>query len=157
MKRHFHTTHIANSPSLKQGNLLIEMVVASVLLIAIAMFLLTGTLDVLAPRNWTIQQNYSDAYLTYEEAYAKRIPFDDLLSTTSPWQTAAQTSPVIMGKNYNGNNVTGSIQRILEVGPDNADPTTNPAEMETYILYSVLTYSIGREDYVKTRTIVRSR
>lgn len=133
------------------------MIIALTLLIAIAMYLLTGTLDMMAPRNWTIHQNYSDAYLTYEEAYAKRIPFDELLTTTSPWKSAVQESEVIMGKNYNGLDVKGKIKRVLEAGPDNADSTKNPAEMETYILYSVLTYSIGSEEYVKARTTVRSR
>jgi len=158
MKRHFHTANITNSPHLKKGSFLIEMTVAMTLLVAIAMILLTGTLDMLAPRKWTIYQNYSDAYLTYEEAYSKRIPFDDLISATSPWKTAVQQEDVIMGKDYNGQNVTGTIQRILEAGPDNDNAlNTNPAEMETYILYSVLTYKIGDKDYVKTRTSVRTR
>lgn len=143
--------------NLKRGSFLIETSIAVALLIGISAFLLKGTLDVMAPRNWTIHQSFSDAYLTYEEAYAKRIPFDTLIGAASPWTAAAIATPVIIGKNYNGTNVTGTINRIRTLPSPVPTAAENPTGMETYILYSALTYSIGGTTYVKTRTTVRSR
>jgi len=140
------------------GSMLIEMTVALGLLVGIAMFLLIGSLDVIKPRNWTIIQNMTDSYLTYEEAYAKRIPFDDLADNSSAWRTTAQTTTnITIGKIYDGKEIKGTVKRILEEDPNNGNATNNPAQMETYTLYSVLTYKIGDKDYVKSRTIIRSR
>ena len=141
----------------RSGSFLIEAIVALALLFAIAMILFSGTIDIITSRNWTIHQNFSDAYLTYEEAYAKRIPFDDLLTSSSPWGITNQETNVLIGKTHGGQQVTGTVKRIRTADPSNSDAANNPAAMETYILYSVLTYRIGGNDYAKNRTIIRTR
>ena len=141
-----------------KGSLLIESSIALVLLIAFAFVLLKGSIDIIKPRNWTIRQNITDAYLTYEEAHAKRVPFQNLIDGTAVWTAAATTeNDVILGKTFGGTNVTGTVKRILVPDANNGNAATNPAQMETYTLYSVLFYQIGGVDYVKSRTIIRSR
>ena len=48
------------------------------ILSVVGIMLLKGTTNILAPRQWTMVQNVSDAYLTFEKAFAQRIPFEDL-------------------------------------------------------------------------------
>ena len=105
--------------------------------------ILKGTMNILAPRQWTMLQNVSDAYLTYEKAYAQRVSFDELTAASSPW-------PV-----YPAKSETAVTLGILPGGTGTA--ATNPAEMQTWKLQSHITYSISGREYVKSRTIVRTQ
>ena len=69
----------------RRGSVLIEATAALGILSVVALMLLKGTISILAPRQWTLVQNVSDSYLTYEKAYAQRIDFEDLTGATSPW------------------------------------------------------------------------
>lgn len=145
------------------------MMLALGLLTAIGLFLLKGTLDVMPPRNWIIMQNVTDSYLTYEEAYAKRISFDEFTAAGSAWPLLDPVSPntgisVVIGKAPGGRSITGNVIRIripddtnLVTAGGTGTAATNPAEMETWRLQSHLTYTIGDKNYVKSRTIVRTR
>ena len=59
------------SAKFRRGSFLVEAVIAMVLLSTIALVLFKGTLNIIAPRQWSLSQNISDAYLTYEKAYAE--------------------------------------------------------------------------------------
>jgi len=169
--------HHAPHPRIRSGSMLIEMTVALGLLTAIAYMLLLGTLNLLPPRQWVIMQNVTDAYLTYEEAYARRISFDELTSTISDEELTSPTTPkwpispkkqtdtdFEIGKSPGGIPIIGTVVRTRVVDGNNITATSgaaaqalNPAKMETWQLQSHLTYSIGGKDYVKSRTVVRTR
>ena len=136
------------------------------LLTFIGLILLKLSLNILAPRQWTVQQTVTTAYMTYERALAERIPFDSLLASDSPWpaypDTASET--VEMGRLPGGTVVTGTVTRT-RIPSDNNFPIdggsgtteTNPAAMKVWKVQSVATYKIGDRDYAKARTILRSQ
>lgn len=143
-----------------------------VLLGAVAMIMLEGSLDVMAPRQWVIRQNLTDSYLTFEEAYANRVSFDELTADDSDWPIYDADSPpagtvVEIGKAPGAVPITGTLirMRVADANniPDLGDPDynnkllLNPSKLETWKLQSILTYKVGGVDYVKTRTVVRSR
>lgn len=142
------------------------MTIALALLAAVGMVVFKGSLDIMAPRQWIIYQNVSDAYITYEKSYAERISFEELTADDSAWPVYPLkiTTSVEMGKFPGGTAIMGTVIRT-RVPNDNNLPaaggtgtaTTNPSETEIWQLQSHLTYSIGDDEYVKSRTIVRSQ
>jgi hypothetical protein len=146
--------------------MLIELTLALALLSAIGLTVFKGSLDLMAPRQWVILQNLSDSYLTYEKAYAERISFEELTSPTSVWPIfpSKSTIEVNIGKIPGGHPITAKVIRTripdtnnLPVNGGSGTLTSNPAEMETWQLQSHLTYTIGDDEYVKSRTVVRSQ
>jgi len=167
MKKNNHPLNRTQQSS-RSGSLLLEMTVALGLLTAIGMFLLIGTLDLMPTRQWTIRQNMTDAYLTYEEAVAKRVPFDVFLTRTDindgpVWLEYPSSSKesVDLGTAPGGKIITGTIIRTRIPNFNNLDAAgtidTNPAEMETWKLQSILTFNIGTKEYYKSRTVIRTR
>lgn len=159
-------SHIKKHP---RGSMLIELTVAMGLLTAVGLILLRGSLDVMLPRQWVIQQNITDSYLTYEESYAKRISFEEFTASDSDWPEypSTSTNTVELGKMPGGLAVTGTVVRTRIADDSNVpDPSesdyasklaANPAKMETWKLQSHLTYTIGNNTYLKSRTVVRTR
>ncbi|NWK54422.1 hypothetical protein HW115_02285 [Verrucomicrobiaceae bacterium N1E253] len=151
------------------GSMLLEMTVALGLLTAISFFLFKGSLDVMKPRQWVIRQNITDAYLSYEEAYAKRVSFEELTASESNWPVYPDTSSstVEVGKAPGGDAINGTLIRTRVAGenniPDSSDSdyatklALNPAKMETWKLKSHLSYTLNGKTYVKSRTVVRTR
>lgn len=163
------TVHHHRPNNLRPGSMIIELVIALALLTVVGLFLLKGSLDVMQPRQWVIQQNITDSYLTYEESYAKRISFEEFTANDSPWPAYPSTtsSNVELGKLPGGSAVTATVIRT-RVPDENNIPApsdsnyadklaANPTKMETWKLQSHLTYRIGSNDYVKSRTVVRTR
>lgn len=137
-----------------------------VILTIVSLALLKGAMNTLAPRQWSLTQNISDAYLTYEKAYAERIPFENLTATDSPWPIyplkGEQT--VILGTLPGGRSLTGRVIRTRRPDANNfpahggsGDESSNPSEMQTWTLQSLLIYEIQDREYVKTRSIVRTQ
>lgn len=150
----------------KTGSMLVEITVAISLLVFLAMFLLKGNLTTLEAGNWTIAQNMTDAYMTYEKAYAEQVPFEDFLGDSSDWPlyplNAEQT--VEVGKFPGGNAYFGKVVRTripdtknLATDGGSGDDFTNPSGIEIWRLKSVLTYQVDGKDYHKVRTVVRAR
>ena len=146
--------------------LLVETLVSLSLLTVLGLVLLKLSLNVLHPRQWILGQTLSDAYLTYERAYAERIPFENLLASDSPWPAFPTTSAtaVEIGRLPGGFAVTGTVTRTrmpdagnypLDGGTGTVD--TNPAAIKIWKAQSVLTYKIGAVNYVKSRTVLRSQ
>lgn len=149
------------------------MTIALILLGAFSFITLKGSLDLTAPRRWTIYQNMTDAYMSYEQAYAERISFSvmngtDAANGVNPWDTVATTTQVDLGVLPNGTAVTGMVTRISIPDPNNiplagtpaeidAARDNNPTEIEAWELQSHLTYRIGNDTYYKSRTIIRSQ
>ncbi|MGC4016086.1 MAG: hypothetical protein QM755_16405 [Luteolibacter sp.] len=132
----------------------------------LGLILLKLSLNILTPRQWAMQQTLSDAYLTYEKAYAQRVPFETLTAVDSPWPAQPQSTvtTVEIGKTPGGTSVTGKVYRTRT--PDAANytvdggtgtATNNPAAMKIWKVQSVLTYTIGGRTYVKSRTVTRAQ
>lgn len=151
---------------LRRGSVLIEAMMALTILAVVGLMLLKGSTNILVPRQWTMVQNVSDAYLSFEKAYAQRIPFEELTAAGSPWPVypaKAQTS-ITMGTLPGGRTLGATLIRTRIPDTNNlaafggsGTTATNPAEMQTWKLQSHVTYSISGRDYVKSRTIVRTQ
>ncbi|QQL43741.1 hypothetical protein [Sulfuriroseicoccus oceanibius] len=158
--------HRARRRIKQSGALLVEASIAMSLLVFIALYLLKSSLNVLEAGNWTIMQNMTDAYLTYEKAYAEQVPYDDFLSNSSDWplypdsaETTVEVGKLPGGAVLNGTVVRTRIPDSNNLAEDGGTGTsvTNPAGVEVWRLKSVLTYTVGDDAYRKVRTVVRSR
>jgi len=157
---------LCKTGSLRRGFLLVEATISMSILSLIGIVLLKLSLNVLHPRQWTLQQTVTDAYMTYERAYAERIPFNDLVLNTSPWPVhpASTSETVEIGKLPGGRPIMGRVVRTRFANPNNypidggsGTVSTNPAAMKVWRVQSILTYKIGERDYVKSRTVIRAQ
>ena len=145
---------------------MVEAMISLSILTVLGLVLLKLALNILQPRQWTMQQSVTDAYMTYERAYAERIPFDALLATNSPWPVYPLTvSTVVKIGALPGNvPINGTVvrTRVADTGNYPIDGGTgtlvsNPAAMKVWKAQSVLTYQIGNRTYAKSRTVLRSQ
>lgn len=151
---------------------LIEVTMSLSLLTLLGMTLLTLSMNVLRPRQWTVNQSLAEAYLTYERAYAQRLPFETITAapgstTPSPWPlypARSTVNNVEIGRLPGNRIVRGTVTRTRFADPLNypidggtGTTLTNPGAMKTWRLQSVLTYRIGDRQYVKSRTVVRTQ
>ena len=152
--------------SRKPGMILIEAMLALSILTVLGLTLLKLSLNILEPRQWVLQQTVTDAYMTYERAYAERIPFENLTASTSPWPTFPTTSTLTIeiGKLPGSRAINGTITRTRMPDPGNypidggtGTVATNPAAMKVWQVQSVLTYKVGTRTYAKSRTVLRSQ
>ena len=137
----------------------------------LGLVLLKISLNILAPRQWIVRQTVTDAYMTFERAYAERIPFGELVAAGSPWplSTASTinrttTANVELGRLPGGIPILGTVNRTRFADPNNlpaaggtGTAATNPSAMQIYEVQSVLTYRVGNRTYAKSRTVVRSQ
>lgn len=130
------------------------------------LLLLKLSLNIIYPRQYALQQTLSDSYLTYERAFAQRIPFEEILADDSPWplypQTATET--VTIGILPGGAQVTGELTRTRMADANNypvdggaGTLASNPSAMKIWKAQSILRYDISQRTYVKSRTVVRSQ
>jgi hypothetical protein len=152
--------------SLRRGMLLIEAGVSLSILTFIGLILLKLSLNILTPRQWGLQQTLTDAYMTYERAYAERVPFEDLKASNSPWPEypTTSTSSVEIGRLPGNTPVLGTVTRTRIPDAGNfpfyggtGTVATNPAAMEVWKVQSVITYTIGGRNYAKSRTVLRAQ
>lgn len=149
-----------------RGSVLLEATYAMTFLSGLALILMKLSINVTAPRQWTLQQTVSDAYMTYEKAWAQRLSFDDLLAEDSPWPAYPEKSEVEveLGKLPGGKPILGMVKRTRIADANNfpvdggsGTTSTNPAGMKVWKFQSLLIYTVGDRKYVKTRTVVRSQ
>lgn len=146
--------------------MLIETTIAMTMLSVLGLALLKLSLNVTAPRQWTLQQTVTDAYMTFEKASAQRQSFDQLTSANSLWPvypTMAATT-VEMGKLPGGKVINGVVTRTRFADPNNlpakggtGTALTNPASMEVWRFQSIIRYQVAGRSYLKSRTVVRSQ
>lgn len=145
---------------------MLEAMMGLAILTVLGLCLLKLSLNVLHPRQWILQQTVTDAYMTYERAYAERIPFENLLAADSPWPAYPATSSTVleMGKLPGGKLITGTVvrTRVPDTGNYPIDGgtgtlATNPAGMKVWKAQSVVTYKVGNRTYAKSRTVLRSQ
>jgi hypothetical protein len=139
----------------RRAFVLVEATMALSILTVLGLLMLKMSLTILSPRQWALSQTVSDAYLTYERAYAQRIPFEILTASNSPWplHPTTSTTSVEIGRLPGDVPIIGTVVRTRT----NATPTTNPAAMTIWQVQSVLTYQISGRNYVKSRTVVRAQ
>lgn len=149
------------------------------ILTVLGLVLLKLSINILHPRQWVLQQTVSDAYMTYERAYAERIPFEELVANNSPWPASTitigsvngvvnvSTVQVEIGRlpgPAGGIPITGTVTRTrfpdavnYPIDGGRGTLVTNPAAMKVWRVQSVLTYTIGNRTYSKSRTVIRSQ
>jgi hypothetical protein len=146
--------------------LLVESMIALSILTVVGLVLLKLSLNVLHPRQWVLQQTLTDAYMSYERAVAERIPFESLLENNSPWPAfpVTSTTDVEIGRLPGNRPVMGKVTRTRTADPGNfpidggsGTPASNPAAMKVWKVQSVVTYTIGKNSYAKSRTVLRSQ
>ncbi|MES2438425.1 MAG: hypothetical protein V4584_05145 [Verrucomicrobiota bacterium] len=167
--------------SLCGGFVMLEAMISLSVLTVVGLVLLKLSLNILAPRQWIVQQSVTDAYMTYERAYAERVPFESLLAANSPWPDFAKDNPRtsvttvevgrlprILPDFPNGVPILGTVTRTRFADPENfpADggvgsvddaKLRNPTSMKIWRVQSVLTYTVGGRTYAKSRTVLRSQ
>ena len=145
---------------------LVEAMLALSILTVFGLMLLKVSLNMLQPRQWVLQQTLTDAYMTYERAFAERVPFETLTANNSPWPAfpTTNTSTVEIGRLPGNRPVTGTVTRTRIADPTNyplhggsGTVAVNPAAMITWKVQSVVTYQIGGRSYAKSRTVIRSQ
>ncbi|NNC89852.1 MAG: hypothetical protein HKN82_15450 [Akkermansiaceae bacterium] len=150
----------------RSASVLVEAVIAMVVLAVVSIVLLRGSLVVLAPRQWTMIQNLTDAHMTFEKAFAERTEFSVVNSAGSPWPIypARSTTQVTLGQLPGGRVLMGTVVRTRVPDDNNLAAhggtgtlASNPAEMQVWKLQSHLSYSISNREYLKSRTVVRTR
>ena len=139
---------------------------ALAILTILGLVLLKCTLNILYPRQWTMMQTLTDAYMTYEKSYSQRIDFTTLTSSSSPWPVMPLNtkSTVEIGRLPGGLPVNGTVIRFRIADANNlvanggtGTAATNPAGMNVWSVQSVLTYNISGRNYYKSRTVIRSQ
>jgi hypothetical protein len=152
--------------SFKRGMILVEAMLSLSILTVVGLTLLKLSLNILEPRQWVLQQTVTDAYMTYERAYAERVPFETLTTTGSPWPAfpTTNTTVVEIGRLPGNRQITGTVTRTRIPDPGNypidggtGTVATNPAAMKVWQVQSVLTYKVGNRTYAKSRTVLRSQ
>ncbi len=150
----------------QRGSALIEIAVSYGTLVVVGILTLKAAINTSSSQAWTIKQTMSDAYLTRETALASRMPFDDITANGSLWELypAVTTSTVVIGKMPGGNATTAALHRTRIPDSNNlvsaggsGTVLTNPGATEAWKLQSLLVYTIGDKEYVKTRTSLRIR
>lgn len=137
-----------------------------VALTVLGLSVLKLAMSVTGPRQWTLQQTVTDAYMTYEKAYAQRVPFESLSGEASPWPVFPDSvsQSVELGKLPGGQPLTGTIVRTRKPDPNNypiaggtGTVASNPSGTEGWSLQGILRYNVGGVEYAKSRTVVRSQ
>lgn len=155
---------------------MVEAMISLSILTVLGLVLLKLSINILHPRQWVLQQTVTDAYMTYERAYAERIPFEKLVANDSPWPASTitigavtgvvnvSTSQVEVGRLPGGFVINGTVTRTrfpdtvnYPIDGGRGTLATNPAAMKVWKVQSVLTYSIGNRNYSKSRTVIRSQ
>lgn len=146
--------------------MLVEATLSLSILTVVGLGLLKIALNIVYPRQWVLQQTLTDGYLTYERAYAERIPFETLTSNGSPWPVYPTTSvsTVEIGRLPGGTPLYGTVTRTRMADTMNypidggyGTVATNPAAMKSWKVQSVITYKIGSRNYAKSRTVIRTQ
>lgn len=165
-----------------RGSFLVESTISLFLLVAISVVLVTSSMNILRPRNWTMKQNLVDAYLTQEVALANRVDFNAISAGTSSWGTgdAANYNPsvangVVVGllpsftAGGAGRPYTATVHRvrrphqsnaaIANFTPSGAGGTIELGDLgiQCYELQTHVEYVLGGSTYVKSRTVIRSQ
>jgi hypothetical protein len=152
--------------SRERGSALIEISLSYATLVLVALLTLKASVNATSTQSWTVKQSMSDAFIMRETALASRIPFSELVGTSSLWANhpSIATTTVTIGKLPGGQPVTATLHRTRIPDSNNltsaggiGNSNTNPASTEAWKLQSLLVYTVGERSYVKSRTVLRIR
>ncbi|MEM9079743.1 MAG: hypothetical protein AAGC74_03520 [Verrucomicrobiota bacterium] len=111
-------------------------------------------------------QALTDAFMTAPHAQAESIDFDRLVGGASPYPIYPNqtTTTVTIGTLPSGTVLTGTLITYRQASENNlasaggtGDTTTNPARVESWLIESHLIYTVNNQEYVKSRSSVRTR
>ena len=123
-----------------------------------ALLVMKASLLALSNNQWTVMQTLTDACLTRETALSNRLPLADLTGADSQWPDALTDSPprqvqtVSLGLLAGGQPVNATLTRFRVNETPQVDADTGLA---VWRLHSVLAYTIGGQQYYKSRTTLR--
>lgn len=145
---------------LARGSILMEVSLGLALTAFVAVASLRQSMLALNAGQWASMQALTDSYLTRETALASRLPYDQLrLEGFWPAADQATISSVELGSIANPAGgaalpVQAQLQRSSQLESLAADglPTVNLLRLD-----SVLTYRIGGQSYIKTRSTLRTQ
>jgi hypothetical protein len=125
--------------------------------VLVALLMMKASLLAITGNEWTSMQTLTDALLTRETALANRVPFAEITATPSLWPDVAggvalTPETVELGKVMGGTAVTGKLTRFRV---DEADPTQPEVNLSVWRLHSILKYSVGEDEYVKSSSTLR--
>jgi hypothetical protein len=157
-----HPQHSAVSKRrlLMRGSVLLEVSIGLALTAFVAVASLKQSMLAISAGQWAAMQAITDAYLTRETALATRLPYDQLQQSSYWPPTSDATSiTVSLGRIADpaGNGtlpVTGRLTRRSSSETISAD---NLPEVQLTRLDSVLSYQIGGQSYLKSRSTLRTR
>ena len=156
----------SRKPGRRRGSVLVEATLGMTMLTALGLALLKLSLNVTTPRQWTLQQSITDAYLTFEKASAQRQAFETVTGDNSQWPRypTVTTTAVNFGSLPGGRAINGTVSRTrvpdainMPAKGGTGNVVTNPSAMEVWRLQSVVRYTVGTRTYYKSRTVVRSQ
>lgn len=159
-------TPYAKSQRSERGSALVEIALSYGALVLVAVITLKATINASASQSWTVKQSMTDAYITRETALASRYPFDEITNDSSLWAMSPDVtiSTATIGKLPGGKEVTAKLYRTRIPDPNNlpvaggtGTASTNPSSTEAWKLQSMLVYSVGDKEYIKTRSVLRIR
>ncbi len=142
------------------GIVLLEASIAMGLAVFLSLLVMKGFLLAISGNQWSTMQTLTDAYLTRETALSNRVPMADLTARPSVWPNSAADDPpqlvqtVTLGILPGGGIVQGKLTRfrVNETQTGNADTT-----ITVWRLHSLLTYAVGEQQYVKSRSTIRTQ
>jgi hypothetical protein len=139
-----------------RGSLLLEVSIAMGVAAILGLLMMKGSLLAISNTQWTVMQTLTDAYLSRETALSNRVPVADLTGAGSLWPDSNSVAPtqetVTIGKLMGGTPVTAKVTRFRVVETPAGETDTS---LSVWRLHSVLTYKVGDDEYVKSRTTLR--
>lgn len=155
MKRAFTKAHTAEA-----GVVLMEATIAMGLAVFLALVVMKCFLLGISSNQWSSMQTLADAYLSRETALSNRVPMADLTARPSAWPDASSDNPpqlvqtVALGMLPGGSVVKGQLTRFRVNETVSGDPDIG---ITVWRLHSLLTYKVGEQQYVKSRSTIRTQ
>lgn len=143
----------------RRGSVLVEASVALGAATLLALLMMKATLLAIGGNDWATMQTLTDALLTRETALANRVPFSEIASDASMWPDSAggvvgAPQTIQIGKIMGGAPVTATLTRYRVNQADASEPDVN---LVVWRLHSVIQYSVGDNQYVKSSSTLRAQ
>lgn len=154
------TTSLRTGLARANGSVLLEVSIAMGVAALVALMMMKASLLALSNNQWTIMQTLTDAYLTRETALSNRVPVGDLTAENSLWPDQESDEPpqseqtVEIGRLAGGRAVTA---RLIRFRMNETPAETSDVALAVWRLHSVLSYSVGGKEYLKSRSTLRTQ
>jgi hypothetical protein len=142
------------------GSVLLEVSLGLALAAFVAVATLRQSMLALSAGQWAAMQAITDSYLTRETALATRLPYDELTQEVFwPPNEAASTQTVVLGSMADP---AGGPPREVQAQLTRSSQTetignTGLPDVTVLRLDSVLSYQIGGQPYIKSRSTLRTQ